>query len=75
MASDECAVAERSIVSYPNPQQAADAAAWAESDAPTIRPDARPQRGSTEGHEDVRAMLERAAAGDPDSEALLARLD
>jgi len=60
---------------YPNPQQVAAAAAWAESDEPNIRPDARIHRASDQSREDTRAMLELAADDDPDSEALLARLD
>lgn len=50
-----------------------DLAAWAESDAPTIRPDAAVRRGTDTSREAARALLAAAAADDPSDAALLER--
>ena len=57
----------------PSPREAAEAAAWAESDERAIRPDAKTQRGTEETRAATRAMLTEAAADDPESAELLAR--
>ena len=58
----------------PSPREAAEAAAWAESDERTIRPGAKAQRGTEETRAATRAMLTEAAADDPESAELLARV-
>lgn len=58
----------------PSPREAAEAAAWAESDEPAVRPDAKAQRGTDESRAATRAMLTEAAADDPESAELLARV-
>jgi len=49
-------------------------AAWAESDAPTIRPGAVIRHGSPELHAEMAAMLAEVVADDPESAAALERV-
>ena len=61
------------MTTTPSPREAAEAAAWAESDERAIHDDAKVQRGTEESRAATRAMLTEATADDPASAELLAR--
>lgn len=58
-------------------ETAAALAVWAESDdvGDLTADDPRVERGTSAGHEKARRMLKDAAAGDPEAEELLARIN
>jgi|SRR5689334_3246892 Ribbon-helix-helix protein, copG family len=57
-----------------NEDRSAELAAWAESDAPTVQPRTRVERGEA-ARESARAMLLAAAGDDPEARALIRRLE